>query len=308
MAYLRVTLAASLALPLLLAAAARADDWPQWRGPNRDGVWAETGVLESFPPGGLKVRWRAPVGPGWSSPVVAKGRVYLTDSELRKPRARERVHCFDQATGKPLWTLAYDVTYPDWAFPERGPTATPIAQGGKLYALGNKGDLHCFDALKGDVLWKRNLEKDYDVQEFAFNASPLIEGSLLIVCIGSYPGTQASSVLALDKGSGKEVWITPTGGLTNSSPVVIDAGAKRQLIVWAQDGVYSLDPATGKTYWQEKMKTAAQDAVTTPALHKNLLLVSGLMLKLDPEKPAASVLWPDSKAASRRTLSVTSKA
>jgi outer membrane protein assembly factor BamB len=306
MAYSKTTPAVSLGLLGLLAVTAQADDWPQWRGPNRDGVWAETGVLDSFPPDGLKARWRAKVGPGWSSPVVAKGRVYLTDSELNKPKARERVHCLEEATGKPLWTFSYDVTYPDWAFPERGPTATPVVQAGKLYALGNKGDLHCLDALKGEVLWRRNLEKEYDVQEFAFNASPLIEGNLLIVCVGSYPGDKPSSVLALDKTSGKEVWKTPTGGLTNSSPVVIDAGAKRQLIVWAQDGVYSLDPATGKTYWREKMTTAAQDAVTTPVFHKNLLLVSGLMLKLDPGKPAASVLWPDSKAASRRTLSVTS--
>jgi outer membrane protein assembly factor BamB len=305
-AYAKMTPALSLGLLGLLAVTVRADDWPQWRGPNRDGVWAETGVLGSFPPDGLKVRWRAPVGPGWSSPVVARGRVYLTDSELKKPKARERVHCFDESTGESLWTFSYDVTYPDWAFPERGPTATPLVRGGKLYTLGNKGDLHCLDALKGEVLWERNLEKEYDVQEFAFNASPLIEGNLLIVCVGSYPGTQASSVLALDKDSGKEVWKAPTGGLTNSSPVVIDAGAKRQVIVWAQDGVYSLDPAMGKTYWREKMKTDAAGAVTTPVFHSNLLLVSGLMLKLDPEKPAASMLWPDTKAVSRRTLSVTS--
>jgi outer membrane protein assembly factor BamB len=219
MAYSTMTPAVWLGLLGLLAVTVRADDWPQWRGPNRDGVWAETGILGSFPPDGLKVRWRARVGPGWSSPVVANGRVYLTDSELEKPRARERVHCFEESTGRPLWTFSYDVAYPDWAFPERGPTATPLVQGGKLYTLGNKGDLHCLDALKGEVLWRRNLEKEYDVQEFAFNASPLIEGNLLIVCIGSYPGTQASSVLALDKDSGKEVWKAPTGGLTNSSPV-----------------------------------------------------------------------------------------
>src|SRR5206468_6747359 len=145
--------------------------------------WSETGILQSFPPDGLKIRWRAPVGPGWSSPVVAQGRVYLTDSELNKPKAKERVHCFDEATGKSLWTYAYEVAYPDWAFPDRGPTATPIVQDGKLYTVGNKGDLHCLDARTGEVLWKRNLEKEYAVQEFAFNASPLIEGNLLILCI-----------------------------------------------------------------------------------------------------------------------------
>ncbi len=306
MAYAKLTPAVSVGLLGLLAVAVWADDWPQWRGPNRDGVWAETGIVGSFPPNGLKVRWRARVGPGWSSPVVAGGRVYLTDAALNKPRARERVRCFEEPTGKPLWTFSYAVTYPAWAFPERGPTATPLVQGGRLYTLGNKGDLHCLDAGTGAVLWKRNLEKDYAVQDFAFNASPLIEGNLLIVCIGSYPGTQASSVLALDRNSGKEVWKAPTGGLTNSSPVVIDAGGKRQLIVWAQDGVSAFDPATGATYWRHKMKTAADSAVTTPVFRKNLLLVSGLMLKLDPDKPAASVLWPDTRAVARRILSVTS--
>src|SRR5262245_61638137 len=138
----RQFLAAALALP----AAARADDWPQWRGPKRDGAWGEAGVAASFPAGGLEAKWRTPGGPGWSSPVADGGRVYVTDAELAKPKARERVLCFDEATGKPLWSYAYDVTYPDWAFdqgPGRGPTATPVVHGGKVYALGNKGDLCC---------------------------------------------------------------------------------------------------------------------------------------------------------------------
>src|SRR4051794_29211938 len=86
-----IGIVAALLIPLLWTVAIQADDWPQWRGPNRDGVWAETGILPSFPAQGLKARWRAKVGPGWSSPVVAKGRVYLTDSELKKPKAKERV-------------------------------------------------------------------------------------------------------------------------------------------------------------------------------------------------------------------------
>ncbi len=304
----KAALIATLALPLS-PSAARAEDWPQWRGPNRDGVWAETGVLTSFPAEGLTVRWRAPVGPGWSSPVVARGRVYVSDARLMPAGAEERVLCFEEGTGKPLWTYAYDVSYPDWALgpaPGRGPTATPVVQGGKLYAVGNKGDLCCLDALKGEVVWKRNLIRDYGVQEFAFNASPLVEGDLLIACIGSYPGSSPSSVIALDKGSGKEVWKAPTEGLTNSSPAVISAGGKRQLIVWTQGSVTSLDPATGKVFWQERLKTAAQDAVSTPVLYDHRLLVGGLMFRLDPDRPAASVLWPDSKASTRRILSNTS--
>jgi outer membrane protein assembly factor BamB len=305
----RVYLGSVTLLALEFFSVIRADDWPQFRGPNRDGVWRETGILKSFPAGGLKVRWRASVGFGWSSPVVAKGRVYLTDSVLMKPKAIERVHCFDETTGKPLWTYSYDVAYPDWAFTPRQegrPTATPIVDGGKLYTLGKKGDLHCCEAFKGEVIWKRNLEKEYQVQEFAFNTSPLIESDLLILCIGSYLDSSPSFVIAHNKNTGEEVWKAPTEGLTNSSPIVITAGGKRQLIVWTRGSVSSLDPATGKIYWQKRMRTSADSAIATPVLHKNLLLVSGLMLKLDPEKPAASVIWPDTKAASQRILSNTS--
>jgi outer membrane protein assembly factor BamB len=303
------TLAIALALRCLLSDFSRADDWPQWRGPNRDGVWNETGILKSFPSPGLKVRWGASIGPGFSSPVVALGRVYLIHSELTPPNAKERVCCFDAVTGKPAWTFSYDVNYPDWAFtpePGMGPAATPIVCDNKLYTLGDKCDLICFDALKGDVLWKRNLEKEHGVEQFCFNASPLIEGGLLLLCIGSYGGSTPSWVLALDKDSGKEVWKVPNAGLTNSSPIAISAGGKRQVIVWTQKFAMSLDPATGKTYWQEPTNTLAQNAVATPVFHKDLLLISGLMFSLAADKPAASVLWPNTKASSRRVLSNTS--
>src|SRR5687768_15168823 len=95
-------------LALCLAIVSRADDWPQWGGPHRDGVWRETGILESFPTNGLKVLWRFPVGTGFSSPVVAQGRVYVTDSHVTRTNARENVRCLDASTGKPLWTHTYD--------------------------------------------------------------------------------------------------------------------------------------------------------------------------------------------------------
>src|SRR4030095_4507666 len=162
----KTLLAAALTLPLLPCALLLGEDWPQWRGPHRDGVCGETGLLESFPAEGLKVRWRVPVGWGFSSPVVAQGRVYLADSELVKPNARERLHCWDETTGKVLWTFSYDVAYEDWAFDPRqqiGPVATPIVQNGKVYSLGRLGHLFCFDTRNGDVLWQKNLATDYQV-------------------------------------------------------------------------------------------------------------------------------------------------
>src|ERR1700756_2470144 len=101
----------AFAVSVLFEAALQADDWPQWRGPNRDGVWHETGVLKSFPADGLQVRWRVPVGWGYSSPVIANGRVYVTDCQAMLPKAKERVLCFEEATGKPIWSYSTDVTY-----------------------------------------------------------------------------------------------------------------------------------------------------------------------------------------------------
>jgi outer membrane protein assembly factor BamB len=304
----RTLLAAALTLPLLPPAALRAGDWPQWRGPNRDGVCGETGLLESFPAGGLKVCWRAAVGWGFSSPVVAQGRVYLADSEVDKPRARERVHCFDETTGKALWTYSYGVAYEGWAFDptqEIGPVATPIVENGKVYTVGRLGHLFCFDARKGEVLWRRGLQKDYRV-EFAPGApSPLIEGDLLILFIGGKPG---ACVLGLHKDTGREVWRALDESLTFSSPIVISSGGKRQLIVWTQESVTSLDPAAGKVYWRQRLRTSGDYAVSTPVFHRDRLLIGGLMFQLDPRRPAARVLWPDSKAPARRIFSHTSTA
>lgn len=285
-----------------------AGDWPQWRGPNRDGVWSETGILPSFPPGGLKIQWRMPVGIGWSSPVVAEGRVFVTDSVVARPTAVERIHGFDASTGKPLWTITYEVVYPDWAFvagQEVGVSATPLAEGGKVYALGGNGDVHCLDAGKGTVLWRRDLGNDYQIEKVMCRASPLIEGNLLIVFTGAKPG---ACVMALDKDTGKEVWKALDEGVSNSSPLVIEAGGKKQLIVWTQQSVTSLDPATGATWWRERLISSNDYAVSSPVVRKNLLLVGGMMFRLRAEEPAATVLWPKTRVVTRRVLSNTSTA
>jgi outer membrane protein assembly factor BamB len=121
--------ASAVVVGLLRPCGLRADDWPQWRGPNRDGVCNETGLLELFPAEGLKDRWRVPVGWGFSSPVVAQGRVFVTDAQLEQPKVREQVLCFDEVTGKSLWTYSHEATYPDWEFipgQEQGPNGSPM--------------------------------------------------------------------------------------------------------------------------------------------------------------------------------------
>jgi outer membrane protein assembly factor BamB len=294
------------ALTLFWAVAAQADDWPQWRGPQRDGTWSEAGVLETLPREGLKVRWRASVGPGWSSPSVAQGRVFVTDSLLNRPKAKERILCFDEHTGKPLWTYAYEVSYPDWAFSptqEAGPSATPLIEAGKVYSLGGNGHVLCLNTDKGELLWEQRLDKQYVIEPLVCRASPLIDGNLLILHAGAKPG---ACVIALDKTTGKEVWKALAESVTNSSPIIITAGGKRQLIVWTTEAVTSLDPATGKPWWRERLLTSNDDAVATSVFQENRLLISGLMLQLKPDKPAASILWPDRRTASERVLSNTS--
>lgn len=293
----------------LVLMAARAEDWPQWRGPNRDAVWNETGLMEMFPADGLKIAWRASVGRGWSTPVVARGRVYVTDAQVEKPAAKERVLCFDEATGKLLWNHQYAVNYPEWAFAPSagGPRATPIVRDGKLFTLGAMGHLFCLDTATGSVVWQKDLAKDYEVKEFTgITASPLIEDELLILYICGKP---AACVVAFDRNTGKEAWRALDDSFTYSSPIVVSAGGKRQLIVWTQEAVTSLDSLTGKTWWRELIRTPGDMAVSTPVFAKGRLLVGGLMVQLDAGKPAASLLWPESRApVARRILSNTSTA
>jgi outer membrane protein assembly factor BamB len=298
----------SFVVLFFLTTALRADDWPQWRGPNRNGVWRERGVLKSFTPKPVEARWRVSVGPGWSSPVVADGRVFLTDSHLQRPRADERVLCFAEATGKLLWTYAYEVEYPDWAFTpqqEAGPSATPVAAAGKVYALGGNGHVHCLEARTGRVLWERRLEKLFNIEVLKCRASPLVDGNLLVLLIGGTPG---ACVLALDKDSGESVWKELNEQVSNSSPIILTAAGERQLVVWTGESVTSLDPATGRNLWREPLLTSNNDAIDTPVWENDLLLVGGLMFKLDAREPGAKALWPDTKAVSRRVLSNTSTA
>jgi outer membrane protein assembly factor BamB len=304
----RARLAAVLLVALISTVAVRADDWPQWRGPNRDGVWRETGTLETFPPKGLKIVWRAPVGIGFSSPVVADGRVYVTDSELAKPKARERVNAFDALSGKPVWSYADDVNYPDTAFDEkypRGPISTPIVADGRIYTWGPAGNLLCLDALKGDVVWKKDIQKEYPNSYIDTSGSPLIEGNLLIVPVGAKPN---ACVIAFDKNTGQEIWKSLDEEPSASSPIVVTAGRTRQLMVWTPQAITALDPATGKTYWRERLNTTPDATVSTPVYHDGKLFIGGLMLKLDSDQPAATVIWPKSRATSRRVLSDTSTA
>lgn len=255
------------------------------------------------------MRWRAPVGFGFSSPVIAGGRVYVTDALLDRPKVRGRILCFEEATGRLLWTFSREKgDYPQWAFvpgQEPSPNGTPVVQGGRIYATGPQGHhLYCLEARSGKLVWERDLASDYRIDETAtLSASPLLDRDRLILQVG---GTPDACVVAFDRKSGREIWRSLNETAGQASPILIQAGGRRQLIVWTMQSVSSLDPATGRLFWREGFSAGNSAAVATPVCSGNRLLVSGLMLKLDERKPSASVLWPKAGAGAHRILSGTS--
>jgi outer membrane protein assembly factor BamB len=294
---------------LLTATAGRALDWPEWLGDNREGVWRETGLVARFPRGGPKVLWRVPVGPGYSGPAVVGDRLYVMDRQPPpgaegKPPPRgggpgkERVLCLSAADGKLLWKHEYDCTYRiGWG---TGPRTTPLVRGGRVYTLGAMGDLRCLDAAAGRLVWSKNLVTAYepDVPVWGWAASPLLDGDLLYCLVGG----EDSAVVAFHKGTGREVWkALTTEEIGYSPPVLLEAGGRRQLIVWLSETINSLDPATGRVYWTQKYPTSGPPQrpavnIATPRRLGDLLFFTSayhgpMMLKLDPDKPAARLVW-----------------
>ena len=238
---LLVSLTAGLLASGLAAWAAAADDWPQWRGPKRDGVWRETGLLERFPSPELAPRWKVKVSNGYSGPTVAGGRVYLTD-RVTEPKQQERVHCFDWQTGKTLWTHAYDAPYGGVGYPD-GPRASVTIHEGRAYSLGAVGHLYCLDAATGKVHWSKDLDKLYEIRvpDGGLSASPLIEGDLVVV---QAAGAGEACLIAFDRKTGEERWKALPDRASYSAPVVIEQAGKRVLVCWTADRVVGLDPKT----------------------------------------------------------------
>lgn len=296
-------------LMLPIAGPLMAADWPQWRGPNRDGAWTETGIVSSFPSTGLIPKWVAPVGLGYSTPVVSNGKLYLSDLVAEKRIVHERVLCFKARSGKRVWMTQRDASPPDWFFnPAQmsGPGSTPIIHNGRVYALSMFFGLECLEARTGTVIWRRDLATEYQPAPSSLDASPLVDGNLLIVPIGGKPG---AGVVAFDLLTGREVWKSLAQAATWSSPVIVFAGGSRQLIVWMRQSVTSLNPTNGAVYWSEPTVSGASpgfSAVSTPVINGDRLLVSGLMFQLSRNQPGAKVLWPDTPSGTRRILSDTS--
>ncbi|MEE2791033.1 MAG: PQQ-binding-like beta-propeller repeat protein [Acidobacteriota bacterium] len=285
----------------LFSTPAYANDWPQWRGQDRLGVWHETGIIETLPEK-LKISWRVPINSGYSGPAVADGRVFVTDwqedPQSRTVDGRERLLALDEETGKILWSHEWPTSYRMLMFSYAvGPRATPTVDGNRVYVVGATGRLLCLHAETGAVIWEKDYVAEYDtsVPTWGISSSPLVDGDRLITLVGGEPD---GLVMAFNKETGAEIWraIPVTSEMGYAQPVIYEAGGARQLVVWHPTALTSLDPETGEIYWDQPWEVQSSITVATPTMTGNYLLVSqfyrgSMMMRLNTDRPTATMLW-----------------
>jgi outer membrane protein assembly factor BamB len=288
-------------------AALEAADWPQWMGPNRDGVWNEPNIKTDFKSGPPKEKWRVAVGGGYAGPAVVGSKVYVADKLLKpgvvegidpfapvKLKCVERVLCCEADTGRTLWKHEYDCEY-HIQYP-CGPRCTPLVNDGKVYTLGAMGDLCCLDAATGSLHWSKNFPRDCGshVPTWGFSGHPIIHKNLLICLVGG----DTHAVHAFDKNTGKAVW---TGVESDepgyNSPVLIEAAGATQLVIWMPKHLLSLDPRTGTRNWSVKLEPKHAMSIMSPRKEGEFLFAAGLgnvgvTLRLDPtDKAKVTEVW-----------------
>ncbi|HET9481556.1 MAG TPA: PQQ-binding-like beta-propeller repeat protein [Candidatus Polarisedimenticolia bacterium] len=290
-----VLLILALLAALPVGQPARADDWPQWRGPNRDARSAESGLLGSWPEGGPKKLWSASgFGVGYSSLAVAGGRIYT----LGDLDAGQYLIAARQSDGGVLWktkvgpALAHD-------FP--GPRSTPTVAGNRACALGTEGDLVCVRSDDGKEIWRRNILTDFAGRQMKYGGqhywriseSPLVDEGRVIVT----PGAADALLVALDADTGKEVWRTKGAGSLGekgddgtaySSAIVSNAGGVRQYVQLVGRGAVGVEAATGRLLWSYNRIANRTANIPTPIVKNDLVFVStayetgAALLKLAP--------------------------
>ena len=310
-------------IPSLLAllASARADDWPQWMGPERDGVWREKGIVEKFPAGGAPRVWRTELGAGYSGPSVVNGQVFVMDRLVptNAPKAKsafdltqipgnERVLCLDAANGKVLWKYEYD--YPYTVSYAAGPRVTPLVRDGKVFTLGTMGHLVCLDAATGRPVWTRDLKADYGVKipTWGLSAHPLLDGRQLICLVGG----EGSVAVSFDKDTGKELWRALSAKEPGyCPPTLYELGGRRQLILWHAEAINGLDPDTGRVLWTEPWKLNYGMSIAMPRKVGNELFLTcfyngSQLLRFEPGQDAPKVVWRTAKMSERDTTHLNS--
>lgn len=286
------------------ALVAQADDWPRWLGPQGDSQWRETGIMRQFPSSGLQVKWRAAIAGGYAGPAVAGQRVFVTDyatsgDQTPNPDKRnelqgmERVLCLDAASGQLLWKHEYECPY-NISYPA-GPRCTPTVDGDRVYTVGAEGDLRCLDVASGRLLWSQNYKSDFQAQTpiWGFAGHPLVDGDRLICIVGG----PDSLVVAFDKLTGQVLWKAISAEQTGySTPVIVQAGGTRQLLIWHGTSLNALNPETGEVYWSEPLDPNYGMSIITPRVADSHLFVGGIvnksmLLTLAADRPAAKVAW-----------------
>jgi outer membrane protein assembly factor BamB len=285
-----------LALPLLELSppCVRGEDWPQWRGPQRDGVWKASDLVEHLPDGQLPLTWSVEIGAGYSGPTVADGRVYVMDRMTANDKQTERVVCLDSKTGKQLWVVEYDAPYT--ISYTAGPRASVTIDAGRAYAVGAMGHFHCLDAITGELIWKRDLLADYDVQMpiWGIAASPLIYQDKVIEQVA---GADGACMVAFDKATGREIWRALDEVAGYSSPIVIQQAGQDVLVCWTGESLSGLDPQTGQVHWSHSMKPLRNPiGIGTPVVDGELIFVSSfydgsLMIRAPHDQLTSSLVW-----------------
>lgn len=243
---------------------ARAADWHRWRGPDANGISAETGWQSQWPSQGPKQLWKASVGTGFSSMSVSNGRVYT----MGNAKDTDTVYCLDANTGKELWKHSYPSALDPKNF-EGGPTATPTIDGNRVYTFSRKGDAFCLDAETGKVIWSRNLHKDpgAEIPKWGLSGSALVEGDLVIYNAGGM-GT------ALDKQTGRVVWKSNKDAAGYATPVPFDSGNIRALAIFTKDSISAVRAADGRELWRYPWKTSYDVNAADPIVAGDKVFIS----------------------------------
>jgi outer membrane protein assembly factor BamB len=238
-----------------------AADWPQWRGVNRDGITAETGLLTVWPAGGPRLVWRATgLGEGYASMAVARGRVYTQGQR----GTQQFVMAFDANTGNKLWETAITSR----AFREsrgNGPRGTPTVDGDRLYAMAADGTLASLDVATGKIVWSQNVVQKYGgaVIEWAISESPLIDGGRVIVM----PGGRGASLVSLNKVDGTLQWKSGNDQAGYSSAVVADIEGVRQVVALSGESAFGVRVDNGQPLWRYPRVSNSIANIATPIVH-----------------------------------------
>jgi outer membrane protein assembly factor BamB len=279
-----------------------AQDWPDWRGINRDGTWTETGIVEKFEASKLTPVWTVSIGSGYSGPTVSNGKVYVTDLK-KEPTQTEGILCFDEKTGEKLWEYRYNCKY-NVGYPA-GPRASVVIINGKAFSLGTMGNLFCLDANNGDVIWQKDLNMEYAIRmpTWGISATPLIVDNKIILQIS---GSNNACVIALDKNTGMEIWRNLDDIAAYSAPVLIEKNGKKTVVVWTEDSLSGLNAETGEVHWRFPWKVGSGMSIATPVLHENYIFVScfysgSMLIKLSDNYTSAEKVWQRCGESERKT-------